>query len=367
MAATYGRPVEAGPRESARWDKTRQSAAGYERQWEPRREGGRSVTDESRNSYYGVPVIHKPHWKWEIYTYFFLGGIAAASYVIASLVQLLGGSGDRRIVRAGRYISLATLIPSPILLILDLGRPDRFHHMLRVVKLRSPMSVGTWGLILFSAFSGLSAVIQAANDGLFGRATGITRLLQALPARVIGTLGMGPAFFVSGYTGVLLAATAVPLWARNYLLLGPLFIASSISTATSAITLVLSLTRGTSHRTLERLERLDTLALLTELGLILTARANAGPVISRPIRQGRLGLIFRFGVLGTGILAPLALLSKNALLGGKTSRAVAALTSALVLVGGFLLRYVMVMAGRASADEPQATFDLTSAHGRCCE
>lgn len=363
MATIYQR-TQARLREAARPGEAQKLAPTYERTWETQRKAGRSVTDESQASYYGVPVIHKAHWKWEIYSYFFLGGIAGASYVIASIVQLLGGAGDRRIVRAGRYLSLATLIPSPILLTLDLGRPERFHHMLRVVKLRSPMSLGTWGLVLFSVFSGLSAMIQAAQDGFFGRRNGFARLLQALPARTIGVLGTGPAFFVSGYTGVLLVVTAVPLWTKNYLLMGPLFIASSVSNAAAAIALILSLVRSTSERTLQRLERLDALALLAELGLILTAQANAGAVISRPIREGQLAPIFRFGVLGTGILAPLALLAKSAILGSRPSRLVTALASTLVLVGGFLLRYIMVMAGRASADDPQATFELTRGNGR---
>src|SRR5215210_6383422 len=96
----------------------------YERTWETR-QGGRTVSDESRTSYYGIPAVHKSHWGWLIVVYFFLGGIAGASYVIASIADLVGGAAGKRVVRAGRYISLAALIPSPILLILDLGRPDR--------------------------------------------------------------------------------------------------------------------------------------------------------------------------------------------------------------------------------------------------
>ncbi|MDQ4078448.1 MAG: polysulfide reductase NrfD, partial [Chloroflexota bacterium] len=331
----------------------------YERRWEPRRAGGRSVTDESRSSYYGIPVIHKPHWKWEIYLYFFLGGITGASYVIATIVQLFGGRESRPIVRTGRYLSVATVIPSPILLILDLKRPERFHHMLRVVKLRSPMSLGTWGLVLFSVFSALSALIQAAEDGLFGRRNGVARLLTALPAGAIGVLGSAPAFFVSGYTGVLLAATAVPLWAKNYLLLGPLFIASSLSNATAAIALLLAVAGKAKEQTLKRLERLDMLMLLGELGLLLAMRANMGPVIGRPLHEGKFGWLHRLGVLGAGIAVPLALQSKSVLFGGKASRFVVALASTLVLVGGFLLRYIIVMAGKESADDPQATFELT--------
>ena len=333
----------------------------YQRRWEARRSGGRSVSDESRDSYYNVPVIHKPHWKWLIVVYFFLGGISGASYVVATVAHLFGGAEARRIKRVGRYLSLAALLPSPILLILDLGRPERFHHMLRILKLRSPMSVGTWVLTIFGGLCGVSALIQAAEDGLLQWATLLAGPLLRLPARAIGVVGSMFGFLLAGYTGVLLAMTSVPLWLKNYLLLGPLFLASAMSNATAAITLVLALARGTSHETLKRLERLDLIALLAELGLLVAARVNLGPVIARPLREGRLGQTYRWGVLTTGISAPLALQASGRFLGGKPERFTAALASILALAGGFLLRYLMVMAGRASADDPQATFEFTRA------
>lgn len=332
----------------------------YERHWEPRR-GGRSAADEARTSYYHVPVIHKPHWKWLIIVYFFLGGISSASYVIASIAELFGGRGGERITRVGRYLSLAALIPSPILLILDLGHPERFLYMLRIIKLRSPMSVGTWGLTIFGIFATLSALIQGARDGLFGWSRLLSRLLLALPCAAINVIGGLFGFFVGGYTGVLLAVTAVPIWARNALLLGPLFLASAMSSASAAIALVLAVARGTSHDTIRRLERLDRLALLAELGLILIARRNAGPVIGRPIRAGRLGRILGWGVLGGGILAPLAVQLIGKVVGGRAWRWTTILSSLLTLSGGFLLRYVMVMAGHASADDPAATFAFARA------
>ena len=339
-------------------------ATTYERRWETRRGGGRSVADEARESYYGLPVIHRPHWKWLIILYFFLGGISGASYAIATFAHLVGGPDGRRITRAGRYLSLAALIPSPVLLILDLGRPERFHHMLRVLKLRSPMSVGTWVLTLFGGFCGLSALIQAAEDGLLGETVFLARLLRSLPAGAIGAAGSVFGFLLAGYTGVLLAMTAVPLWLKNYFLMGPLFLASAMSNATAAITLVLALARGTSHQTLKRLERLDLIALTAELGLLLAARMNAGTRIAQPLREGRLGLIYRWGVLGAGITGPLALLASSALLRGKgPARLVAASAGALGLAGGLMFRYLMVMAGRASADDPQATFEFTRRNG----
>lgn len=333
--------------------------AQFQRTWENRRRK-RGQPDAAARSYYNIPPIHKPHWKWLVIVYFFAGGIAGMSYVVATIAQLLGGQHNRSITRAGRYISLVALLPSPVLLILDLGRPDRFHHMLRILKLRSPMSVGTWTLTIFGAFCGLSALIQAAEDGLLRRVSPISRPLLALPPKLIGALGLAFAFGTSGYTGILVSATAVPLWARNYLLMGPLFLASSLSNAVAAIRLVLSFARGTSQQTHKRLEQLELTALLAELGLLLAARINLGPVLDKPLRDGHLGRVYRGLVLGAGISAPLLLSSAGRLLHHRWDmRAVTPLSALLTLVGGQAFRYLIVMAGRASADDPQATFAFT--------
>jgi formate-dependent nitrite reductase membrane component NrfD len=315
------------------------------------------VTQKTESSYYGVPVIHKPHWKWLIIVYFFLGGISGASYVIASLAHLFGPNQDRRIARAGRYLSFATLLPCPVLLVLDLGQPKRFLNMLRIVKFRSPMSVGTWGLLLFSAFSTASTVVQAAQDGLLGQGRA-PRLVAALPARGIAATGTPFGFFLAGYTGVLLGATAVPLWAKNALLLGPLFLSSALSTATSAITLLLAVVPGTDRATLERLERLERITLATELGLLAASRANLGPT-AKPLLEGRTGQLMRYGTVGAGLVVPLLLNARPQHDKPGRRRARTALTSLLVLGGGFILRYAVVVAGNASADDPQATFEMT--------
>ncbi|MBA3532033.1 MAG: polysulfide reductase NrfD [Ardenticatenales bacterium] len=331
---------------------------GYERKWENRRVAGRSAGDEARDSYYGTPVIHKPHWKWLIIFYFYLGGISGASYFVAAIAEHFGGPHGKPIARAGHYLSLAALIPSPFLLILDLGRPERFLNMLRVVKLASPMSVGTWGLTFFGGFCTLSAMIQAAQDGLFGKATLLARLLLGLPSRTISAVGSLFGFFVAGYTGVLLAATAVPLWTKAYRLMGPLFLASALSTATAALALILSLGRS-SHESIKRLERLERVAMLSELGLLLALRSTLGRTLAKPMEEGHLGAVYRGGVLGMGLIAPLILHARSVLLRQPLSRGVASLASLLVLGGGFCFRYVIVLAGRDSADDPQATFEIT--------
>jgi formate-dependent nitrite reductase membrane component NrfD len=179
-----------------------------------------------------------------------------------------------------------------------------------------------------------------------------------LPAQAIGTAGIAPAFFLSGYTGTLLGATAVPLWARNALLLGPLFLASSVSNASAALTLLLTAQPGAQHDSVARLEGLESIAQVAELGLLLAAQARLGPTIARPLSGGRLGALYRLGVLGAGLGGPLALRLFNHLRGRRATRTESALVSLLTLAGGLLFRYVILYAGKASADDPQATFAL---------
>ena len=125
--------------------------------------------------------------------------------------------------------------------------------------------------------------------------------------------------------GVLLAATAVPLWTKNYLLLPP---------------------------------------AIAELGLLFSMRRNSGSEIARPIDSGRLGRIHHYGVLGTGIVVPLSL-QAIATMRGSHARTLTILSSALTLVGGLLFRNVIVFAGHLSADDPAASFALTrrASHG----
>jgi formate-dependent nitrite reductase membrane component NrfD len=330
----------------------------YTRHWESGRRKGkkadrpRTAADAARSSYYGVPVIHRAHWGWHVVVYFFLSGIAGASYLIAAISALAGPKENRAIVRAGRFLSFVALIPCPLLLILDLGRPERFLHMLRVIKFRSPMSIGTWGLVVFSAFSSLSAAQQAAHDGLLGR-NPIGRLLCRLPGRGIGTVGIVPAVLMSGYTGVLLGATAVPLWAKNALLMGPLFLASALSTSASAIALLLNRERD-SATTMQRVETVERIAMAAELGLIASSLLHLGET-AKPLDDGKPGAAMRYGVIGAGLVAPMAIQAVNR----RHSRTLVTAASLLTIAGGLALRYAVIAGGHASADNPQATFEFT--------
>src|ERR1700694_1711297 len=151
--------------------------------------------EQEQPSYYDYPVLKQPLWRWEIILYFFFGGLAAGSYVIASIASLFGSQEDRAVARTGYYLSLLALLPCPPLLIKDLGRPERFLNMLRIFKVKSPMSMGVWALLSFSLFSGITAMIQAARDGILGRWWG-AKLLAALPQKILARPGTAMGIFI---------------------------------------------------------------------------------------------------------------------------------------------------------------------------
>ena len=307
-------------------------------------------TDPQRGErdYYGIPPIKEPTWTWEIPIYFWLGGIGAGAHIVSTIARTLGYK-DRAFLRASRYTTLVAMMLSPILLILDLGRPERFYNMLRVVKWRSPMNMGSWALTVFGFLTGLIATSQAAKDGLLGRDNFVARLAGALPARLLSILALPFGFFVGAYTGVLIGATSIPMWARNVVLMGPTFLASALSTGLSAISFILHLGDWGEKRTLEALRRAERISLVVEGGLLAASLLRMGRW-GKPLRSKKLAPLFFGGTILGGILAPLGLLS------GRKSRPRGLLASFLVLLGGLALRWAMIEGGKLSARDPQATF-----------
>ncbi|HEX3607805.1 MAG TPA: NrfD/PsrC family molybdoenzyme membrane anchor subunit [Candidatus Dormibacteraeota bacterium] len=311
----------------------------------PRREAAPPVAHPDRPGYAGQPVLNAPPWHHLIIWYFFLGGISGTAYVIAVLARWFGGARGRPLARAGHLVSAAAIAPAPALLILDLGRPARFHHMLRLFKPLSPMNLGSWAFTGFSAASALGALRTLSHSAaplpaLLRRAGRLVPELLSLPGAVV-------ALFFSGYTGTLLAATAVPLWARTPLL-GPLFTASAAATGGAAVQGVLAVT-GDDGAALELPERA---ALAAEVALAATWLHRLGPVARRPLMSGRQRGLFWGGYAGAGLALPLAL----SLLPGdlRHRRSVRLVSAAATLAGGFCLRAAVVRGGEASALDPEA-------------
>src|SRR3954454_11412596 len=155
-------------------------------------------------SYYGRPVLKTPVWEWKIAAYLFTGGLAAGTAVVAAGADLVRAPHLRRSCWLG---SFGALLASLVLLVGDLGRPERFHHMLRVAKPTSPMSVGTWILTAFGPGVGAAAVSELVPARW--RSSWPARLLRGL-SRGLSLASAAPG--VSTYTAALLSQTAVPGW-----------------------------------------------------------------------------------------------------------------------------------------------------------
>lgn len=312
------------------------------------------------STYYGRPMIKKPTWKWYIPLYFFLGGIAGGTALLGTVAEFFGGPKHRSTVRHARYLSMVLSILCPIFLIVDLGRPTRFHHMLRVFKGSSPLSVGTWILSAFGATSGLLAARQAAEDNLLvRRKSSLGRLLRAIPTAPFSALHGLLGLALGGYTGVLLAATAIPLWQSWGILLGPLFLSDAVTTGAAALSFIGALTGRDTIRAREEIEQVDTIGTVAQFGLIVAREALMPPGVRKPLRQGLWGGVWRFGAIGTGIMSPLAIRLSLRLGGWKPGRALSLATSALSLIGALCERFALVEAGKISAEDPLAYQELT--------
>lgn len=321
-----------------------------------------AATDDGRAGtrsagYYGLPVIHGPHWKWLIIGYFYCGGISGGAAAIGAMARLRGSSEMAALCRISTYVSFAALLPCPAFLILDLGRPARFLNMLRAFRPSSPMSMGTWGLSVFGAISTLSVAhqlwsdLQGTDHQHLGRGESRWSMILALG-------GLTSGLFVAGYTGVLLAATAVPLWCKRPALIAPLFLASAISSGTAAIVAVATALDAAPRDAVERMHRFEAVATLAE-GTLLVAWITALGRTGKPLNDHLLGYVVRDLVAGAGITAPLAIAATRHVLPRRARRGAALLASALTLVGVLALRFAVVEAGRMSANDPAATFDMT--------
>src|SRR5947208_8345738 len=177
-----------------------------------------------------------PGWTWYILFYFFFAGLSGGSYVIASLFRLRGEASDAQVARLGYYTAFVALLPCPVMLILDLGSPLRFWHMLWNTtpdaaglnfKWWSPMSLGSWALLVFGTFATVSFVDALVCDGRL-RLGWVARLLGGVFGKLVALVGTLFALFIAGYTGVLLAVSNQPVWSDTWAL-GGLFLASGLS------------------------------------------------------------------------------------------------------------------------------------------
>ncbi|OGK81242.1 MAG: hypothetical protein A2X52_15885 [Candidatus Rokubacteria bacterium GWC2_70_16] len=270
-------------------------------------------------------MLKAPQWEMLIVWYFFLGGIAGGAYFTAAIADNFGSARDRAVAKVGYLLSLPLTAACGILLIVDLGVPTRFLHMLGAFKFWDPMSIGAWGIGIFGLFSLGSSVLSFSTSA------------QALALRRKGSLvGSIFGFFLAAYTGVLLSNTALPFWG-DARLMGALFLASGASTGMAAISLLMWLGGASSGEGWDKVKRADRYSMIIELVLLAVFLGLLGSA-AQPITSGRVAPLFWGGLVGVGLVIPLLLEVV-----GQRVRAVAAVSAVLVLVGGFVLRYVVLM------------------------
>jgi formate-dependent nitrite reductase membrane component NrfD len=246
---------------------------------------------------------------------------------------------------------MAALIPCPPLLILDLGRPERFMNMLRIVKLKSPMSLGSWALSGLGACVSAECGLQILSD-ISGR-----RVMPGLRDR-IGILGLPFSIFLSGYTGVLLAATNIPLWWRASPFMTPAFVSSAFSASFACISQFLDMFDADDGDSARKLVRAEVICLIVEIVSLQALIIRLGS-IGEPLRAGKLGRIFWPVTFVGGLLVPLGLHLSGPLQGRDPSSVRRNLAAGLTLIGGFSLRALMIFAGHESARRPKDYFQMT--------
>ena len=286
------------------------------------------------SSYHGNPVLKPPTWTWQVPLYFFVGGVAGVSTLIALVAHVVGNAG---LERTELWVGFAGALLSAPLLIADLGRPARFLNMLRVFKLRSAMSVGAWTLAGFSSAVGLAVVghelILAGygNDFWLG-----LEWVAEISAALSGLI-------LASYTSVLLGVTAIPVWSENRKLVPVVFLAGGLGSAGAVLELLGFLVPVTQFI------GIVASAVETLVAIIIELR---GRYVDRPLREGANGWLTR---AGAALAGPTSLLLRIFLGHSSAARYLAAVC---FIIGALISRYAWIGAGRVSSRDPQALFRI---------
>ncbi len=302
-------------------------------------------------TYYGRSQLKAaPFNNWVVGGYVALAGMCGSAALLSAIADLV--RGDHRetagVVRRGRYLALLAPTLGSALLVWDLHTPQRFYNMLRVAKRTSPMSIGTWILMSFTAFSGVAAAAQFLADHVPG--LGWLRPVARVGGMPAAATGAG----LSTYTSALLAATSTPLWAAAPRPLAVRFGSSSVASGAAALSLA-----ERSGRTGRALDQVALAALAVELAGAAASHAAYKRRGVDAALDGSWGHVEKLGATGMGTVLPLGLYAASLAFSRHRSQGLSRLASAAVLGGSLLLRVSVMGAGDKSSNEPEISFRFT--------
>lgn len=307
-----------------------------------------------------------PHWGWLIVLYFFIGGLAGGSYFLAALIDLFGRREDRPLARLGYSIAFPCVVLSGLLLTVDLAKPLRFWHMLiesntyrPMFKHWSPMSIGAWMLLVFGLFTFLSFLGALAEDDppspgasadrgrprwsalreAAERWPALSRLRPPSPVgRLIAVLGAISGLYIAGYTGVLLAVTNRPIWSDTPLI--SMLLMVSAGSTSAALMLLLAHRSGWTMPGVAGLHRMDGWVIALEFLVLIAVMVSLGPVLRAWLNAW--GLLLLIAIV-LGMIVPLVLFWRPR----QVRQGNVATAAILVLLGGLLLRVVIIFSSEA--------------------
>jgi formate-dependent nitrite reductase membrane component NrfD len=284
-------------------------------------------------TYYDVPLLKEPVWEWVVPAYYYVGGVAGASFALAAAAQLIGSHELGNLVRRARWTGIVGASISGVLLIYDLGRPSRFANMLRVFRPTSPMNVGAWILT--------GTVPAALCADLFTRIA-LLRPLGRLSNLISGFLGLS----LATYTGVLVSNSAIPIWyeSRSYL---PLLFGASGATSAGAL-FEIFVDEPVSARIIHNFGLIGKASELA-FGYAFERRASALPRVARPLKRGASGFLWKAGVILTAASLVIDVIPRK-------RRMKHVVAGVLASLGSICMRFGTHAAGVASARDPRSSF-----------
>ena len=297
-----------------------------------------------------MPYVLPPEWEWPITIALYIAGVASGAYATMGLIHFAGSKSDQPVAHRLAFIPLPLMLLVPLLLIVDLGQPDRFLNLLikspaaaerggpLMFNANSPMNWGSWAMVLFGLFALIAFVDALHHSGRF-RAAWLEPISHNI---VVLTIGEILALVVSGYSGVLVNVTSQGVWSDTWLM-GALFVFFS-ELSGMAVGLIVSERMGATRTSaalrtaLFYAAAVSAVILAVFLGSLAAQQDGSLMALVASLHE-LVGPVFWIGAVGLGLLVPLLTLGPRRFI--PVPNASLSVIGLLVLVGVLAFRYAL--------------------------